>query len=903
MNTSYEAAVRLFDLGEFDEIRRSTDFADSSLRRLNAAHLLVVAQALALMGDVQLAVHVLRFVDTGGCSTLHRAQYHLALGLTDERTGASDEALAHFQTALRFAIAAADDLQIAWSRVRILRHMIDRGAVDASTVVLRDARSAAIRAGNAHVTVFLHESVAVLEGQLGRFDEALRHCDIAESLLNSSPNAWLRGSNLVNRGCLAALNGEFDNATQYLLDARADIARSGVRSGAAEGTLAHCYVVTGQFKKAADILERVVRSEKTPRVLLLGALEETARLRLAQNDFVGCQQALATIERHVESNPAIANSFHTRWAAVTKGRLLLSTGQASDSSDLVREIEWQSGSITDIPLEAALNMIAAQASRRCDDYPEAARRLLEAHRRGVTSIRELHAAYYFSCASSVKEGSSPLAVQMRQRALALWKSRQVVSTPLEIVGSASTEPTVGVKSGLVRSAASAIEAVAAALDLAYAPALLGAELKSLLEAAECGNEIEVVEAKPVVEEGVLVSNRFHIPLTRKGTEILALTAPLPVDPEKAVIFGAISRIADAAVALQTSRDEERKRAALWPADPVEMNAGGLFLAQEMQTLLATARRVAATNVPVLITGETGTGKEVLARAIHAYSNRSKAAFLPFNCTSTPRDMLDSQLFGHRRGSFTGAIENFQGIIRGATGGTLLLDEIGDMTLEVQPKLLRFLESGEVHPVGATQPVKADVRVIAATNANLDALVSEGRFREDLFYRLNIVHLPIPPLRERRIEIPALAHHYLEKYAAEYGKGNLRLAEETMEYLVLYRWPGNVRQLANETRRMAALCEAGAVVMPEHLSPAIAASRRTIPASERTLEPTEVVVRLDQPLAAATEHLERAMLQHALKECGGRMEETAARLGLSRKGLYLKRQRFGIEPPESAAVGV
>jgi DNA-binding NtrC family response regulator len=331
----------------------------------------------------------------------------------------------------------------------------------------------------------------------------------------------------------------------------------------------------------------------------------------------------------------------------------------------------------------------------------------------------------------------------------------------------------------------------------------------------------------------------------------------------------------------------------------------------MQSLLATARRVAGTNVPVLITGETGTGKEVLARAVHGYSNRAKNTFLPFNCTSTPRDMLDSQLFGHRRGSFTGAIEHFQGVIRGAGGGTLFLDEIGDMALEVQPKLLRFLESGEVHPVGETQPVRADVRVIAATNANLNALVTEGRFREDLFYRLNIVHLHIPPLRERRIEIPALAHHYLEKYGAEYGKGNLRLAEETMEYLVLYQWPGNVRQLANEMRRMAALCEPGAVLMPEHLSSTIAASRRTIPASERTLEPIELVVRLDQPMAAATKHLERAMLQYALKECGGRMEETAARLGLSRKGLYLKRQRLGIEPPapsgvegqEDAAVGV
>ena len=177
------------------------------------------------------------------------------------------------------------------------------------------------------------------------------------------------------------------------------------------------------------------------------------------------------------------------------------------------------------------------------------------------------------------------------------------------------------------------------------------------------------------------------------------------------------------------------------------------------------------------------------------------------------------------------------------------------------------------------------------------------FREDLFYRLNIVHLHIPPLRERRVEIPTIAHHYLQKYAGEFRKGDLRLSEDTMEYLVLFRWPGNVRQLANEMRRMAALAEAGAVLMPEHLSTDIAASRRTIPASQRTLEATEVVVRLDQPLPAAIQHVERAMLQYALKKTGGRMEETASLLGLSRKGLYLKRQRFGIEPPGDGHIEV
>ena len=259
-------------------------------------------------------------------------------------------------------------------------------------------------------------------------------------------------------------------------------------------------------------------------------------------------------------------------------------------------------------------------------------------------------------------------------------------------------------------------------------------------------------------------------------------------------------------------------------------------------------------------------------------------------------MLDAQLFGHRRGAFTGATEHFPGIIRAAAGGTLFLDEIGETTLDVQPKLLRFLDSGEVHPIGETHPTKVDVRVIAATNADLDALVAQKRFREDLFYRLNIVRLHVPPLRERRVEVPALANHYLHKYGVEAGKADLRLAEETIEYLMLYRWPGNVRQLANEMRRMAVLAENRAVLMPEHLSPEIAASRRTVPASERALDLNEVVVRLDQPIPAAVQHLERTMIQHALRACAGHMEETAAMLGLSRKGLYLKRLRFGLDTP-------
>jgi DNA-binding NtrC family response regulator len=315
--------------------------------------------------------------------------------------------------------------------------------------------------------------------------------------------------------------------------------------------------------------------------------------------------------------------------------------------------------------------------------------------------------------------------------------------------------------------------------------------------------------------------------------------------------------------------------------------------EEMHDLIATTRRLAPSAITVLITGETGTGKELLARALHDASPRKDKPFIPFNCSAVARDMLDAQLFGYRRGAFTGAHDAFQGVIRAAAGGTLFLDEIGEITPEVQPKLLRFLESNEIHPLGEPKPIKVDVRVVAATNANLEQLVAEGRFREDLFYRLNVVRLEVPPLRQRREEIPLLVQHYLDKYGRDAQKPRLRVAQETMEYLILYRWPGNVRHLANEMRRLVALAEPGAVLMPEHLSPELAASRRTVPASERDLAPTEFVVRLDQPLPAAMEHVERAMIQHALKLAGHRLEEAAQMLGLSRKGLYLKRQRLGI----------
>jgi DNA-binding NtrC family response regulator len=363
-------------------------------------------------------------------------------------------------------------------------------------------------------------------------------------------------------------------------------------------------------------------------------------------------------------------------------------------------------------------------------------------------------------------------------------------------------------------------------------------------------------------------------------EIVAALSPSLADRCTAV---AIRKLVDTAVTMDRYRREEKQRAALWPADTLETD-GGLWVSEQMTELLSVARRIAPSDISVLLTGETGT--------IHRASARAAKPFVPFSCTAIPREMLESQLFGYRRGAFTGADAGFEGVIRAAAGGTLFLDEIAEIGPELQPKLLRFLETHEVHGLGESQPVKVDVRVIAATNADLESLVASGRYRDDLYYRLNVVRLRVPPLRERREEIPPLVEHYLRRFAGEQKKGRLALDDETLEYLVLYPWPGNVRQLVNEMSRIVAYADVDGTVTPSLLSPEIQASRRTIKVQPGD-EP-EIRVRLDQPLNDAVDAIERMMVVRALERARGNYENAARLLGISRKGLFLKRRRWGMQ---------
>ena len=309
----------------------------------------------------------------------------------------------------------------------------------------------------------------------------------------------------------------------------------------------------------------------------------------------------------------------------------------------------------------------------------------------------------------------------------------------------------------------------------------------------------------------------------------------------------------------------------------------------MARVVEQIRRLQGNDLTVLITGESGTGKELVALAIHLGSHRSAAMFLPYNCTTTGRDLADSQLFGHRRGSFTGAVSDQPGLVRSAAGGTLFLDEVGDLPLDVQPKLLRFLEQSEIMPVGDTRPQRVDVRVLAATNADLEQRVAEGKFREDLYYRLSVIRIHVPPLRERREEIPHLSTFFLREASERLGKPDIQLSSGALDMFSRYWWPGNVRQLKNEIQRAVAMSVPGGTIETQHLSPEVGATRLSgvSPTTSRAF-------RADANLASAIEQVEREFIQTALDRSAGNISEAARNLGLTRRGLYLKLRRLGLD---------
>jgi len=343
-----------------------------------------------------------------------------------------------------------------------------------------------------------------------------------------------------------------------------------------------------------------------------------------------------------------------------------------------------------------------------------------------------------------------------------------------------------------------------------------------------------------------------------------------------------------------SSSRVRRQANQFPATH-DLGIPFIIAGAELQRIFQTAAKIGREEVPVLLTGETGVGKDLIAQAIHQLSHRKDKDFAVLNCSSLSREMLESQLFGHRRGSFTGAITDYPGLLRSVNGGTLFLDEIGELDPLAQPKLLRFLQNGEVLPVGEPRPLKVDVRLVAATNRNLKECVDQGRFREDLFYRINAVSIHIPPLRRRRDEIPHLIDFYLRCYSERSGRSGISITNETLAILQNYEWPGNIRQLSNEIQRIVAFADDEHIVTPEDLSPDIVFSQGGLYVVGGFINQIDVLLQdRRMKLSEALDLFETALISRALELHSGLISPTARDLGVTRRGLKLKLRRFNIQ---------
>lgn len=361
-------------------------------------------------------------------------------------------------------------------------------------------------------------------------------------------------------------------------------------------------------------------------------------------------------------------------------------------------------------------------------------------------------------------------------------------------------------------------------------------------------------------------------------------------------------------ALKAAR-EMKQAIAIQPADfDDDTDAGIVGRSEAMQTIFKTIGQLSASDATVLITGESGTGKELVARAIYQHSRRSKQPFLAINCAAIPENLLESELFGHEKGAFTGATTQRIGKFEQGNHGTLFLDEVGDMSLATQAKILRVLQDGSFERVGGNQTVRVDVRIIAATNKQLEKAVADGQFREDLFYRLNVVRIHLPPLRERREDIKLLAGYFLRKFSRQLRQPVKSISPEAMEFLLQHSWPGNVRELENAIQR-ALIMSKGDVLLPADFTQEILSARQAKP--EVSLSPAPI-----QPKAGETNlealarqlfdwakqdsrrrlipAVERELVIHALRETKGNQVHAARLLGISRATLRKRIEKFGIQ---------
>ena len=843
---------------------------------------------------------------------------HYELALCYRQVGDPAIVREHLTSAASALHAAGDRRHLAMVHSLSGVALAQEGRLDEALVAMRHAERLAVAAQAGDVLATIFGNQANVASMQHRHEEAMALAERSVELQQESGTPHGLGVALASLGQIYVRIGNLTRAEETLnraLDVRSPLQFMRETTGAVFDTLAQIHLIRGQHEEAGRALERAKEAygeygAQTSRWYHWGLRVLEARLALRRG-HLSTALAMASDTTTMEGIPAAYSIL----AELTAIETLLTSGAYQESQErlagVAKRIQPGTMSGTWGEFLRLRGRIRAAGARETDAYHDFGQSV---------SIFELLGEKYQAGLSYLELGRLAGSAGARSRATrylndarTLFASLGAVPQLAETVAALADLPTAGT-GGYVGVQVDGDDAlIRRIVDAAVMPALLAREgATAIFEGCDAQSTVLFVQAGR--QSRVLAFSGADADDAQRlaAAALRSLTVPSPsallvepigndlAGPRYAVmsstrpISAAVNqrfRMLSAVLRQGFDLCEARERPVEVATTVMERQLepllpGFICVSAAMQRVADQIGHLQNNDLTVLVTGESGTGKDLVARAIHAGSLRSGRMFLPYNCTSATRELADSQLFGHRRGSFTGAVADQPGVLRTAVGGTLFLDEVGDLPLDVQPKLLRFLEQGEVLPVGETRPQKIDVRVVAATNADLEQRVSEGKFREDLFYRLSVIRIHVPPLRERREEIPHLSTFFLREASDRLGKPGVRLSPETLDLFDSFPWPGNVRQLRNEIQRAVALAPSGGTIAPGTLSPALSGA-----AEGDTLMPGGRYRRTS--LAAAVEKLEREMIEQALDRAGGNISETARVLGLTRRGLYLKMERLGV----------
>jgi DNA-binding NtrC family response regulator/tetratricopeptide (TPR) repeat protein len=932
-----EAAVSAAAMGRFGEALRLLRAA--GIAALSPSLQVLHAELLERTGELgRASAQVARLARRREVAPVDKSRCALVEGLLAQHRGHLASAAQAFRNACAIAEGSNSLETLGWAQLRLLTLMEESPGSDSATHLRLTLRGNVDRAASPTLTAAFHLFSAESAAKSGFLDLSSRHAGTAETLLVSRPNVWLKGLLALHRACVGFLDGAYDSSLNAGREALVLATESSHRHTrvSALANLGAAYLALGQNRRAhaclSVALAETERSEQHHGLIL----ESMAEVQLAEGDYEACAASLEQARQLALALGQTRSAWHRTWNSRTCARLLQRQGRWLDSARVLTPVTDTGGNDSAAAMDAltrALYTVGVVNSASFSAASASLAGLLLCSRTASTGYHGLvqtAIADYLAGHSSRQLGVSAFDPALRLlartagasyltdlvRRLHCDRGEPTVDRRLEAAAGwhptqirCHTERTTVIGEAPAPSVTDLLGLIGMVPGIREDPVAVGEEVLRLLTGfgwlaagavvdVGSGRHLSLVTcaASPIAAHTFFESKDKLLPIdvrigTKRGSELRLVLRPSH-EAESVLACSVVARMLSSAADDRTPVESKSEHRPYRDTPDGGPDGFGVFASSVMLNIVDMAKRVAPYSVPVLLTGESGTGKEVIARLIHAHSAASAGPFLAVNCAAVPCELLESQLFGYRRGAFTGATEPFDGVIKAADGGTLLLDEVGELPLGVQPKLLRFLDAMEVHPLGQSTPGKVRVRVIAATNSDLEHMVHERRFREDLYYRLVVVHFRLPPLRERREEIRVMADRFLKSACREFCKDTLTISEDAMEHLLLRDWPGNVRQLSHEIRRAVALSgQTTELRLSDFQQPAPTGEGDAT--SEGSTRSNTMLVGLEQPLRRMIAGVERGAIQRALQTEGGLVDKAAARLGISRKGLYLKRRRLGL----------